>query len=84
MIWRGLVALWQGIERLLSGCLIFGVRLYQIFLSPIFGRQCRFDPTCSHYFIGAVRKYGPIIGTIKGVGRICRCHPFHPGGDDPP
>ena len=67
-----------------SGFLIGGVRLYQIFLSPIFGRQCRFDPTCSHYFIGAVRKYGPITGTWRGVCRICRCHPWHPGGDDPP
>ncbi len=84
MIGRAAVALLRGMESLLSACLIGGVRLYQIFLSPIFGRQCRFEPTCSHYFIGAVRQYGPIIGTLKGIGRICRCHPFHPGGDDPP
>ena len=64
--------------------LIGGVRLYQITLSPIFGRQCRFDPTCSHYFIGAVKKHGAIVGTIRGVLRIARCHPFHPGGYDPP
>ena len=84
MIGRAAVALLRGLESLLSAFLIGGVRLYQIFLSPIFGRQCRFEPTCSHYFIGAVRKYGPIIGTLKGIGRICRCHPFHPGGEDPP
>lgn len=84
MICRAVVAVWRGLESLLSGFLIGGVRLYQIFLSPIFGRQCRFDPTCSHYFIGAVRKYGPIVGAWKGIWRICRCHPFHPGGDDPP
>ena len=69
----------------LPGLLLIGlVRIYQWTLSPIIGRQCRFQPTCSHYFIGAVRKYGPIVGTLKGIGRICRCHPFHPGGDDPP
>lgn len=81
---RLLASIWSAFESLLSGFLIGGVRLYQIFLSPIFGRQCRFDPTCSHYFIGAVRKYGPVIGAWRGVCRICRCHPFHPGGDDPP
>ena len=62
--------------------LIGGVRLYQIFLSPIFGRQCRFWPTCSQYFIDAVRKYGAVRGSIKGTLRICRCHPWHPGGID--
>lgn len=74
----------HGIETALAAFLVAGVRLYQIFLSPIFGRQCRFDPTCSHYFIGAVRKYGPIIGAWRGICRIGRCHPWHPGGDDPP
>jgi putative membrane protein insertion efficiency factor len=64
--------------------LILGVRLYQIFLSPIFGQWCRFTPTCSHYFIGAVRKHGPVRGSVKGALRILRCHPFHPGGHDPP
>lgn len=60
------------------------VRLYQIFLSPILGRQCRFWPTCSHYFIGAVEKYGAVKGSWRGILRICRCHPWHPGGVDPP
>jgi len=65
---------------LLIGC----VRLYQIFLSPIFGRQCRFQPTCSHYYIGAVQKYGPVRGSLMGAWRICRCNPFCKGGYDPP
>ncbi|HJT31526.1 MAG TPA: membrane protein insertion efficiency factor YidD [Pirellulales bacterium] len=60
------------------------VRIYQWTLSPIVGRQCRFTPTCSNYFIGAVEKYGAIRGAWRGIGRICRCHPFHPGGEDPP
>jgi putative membrane protein insertion efficiency factor len=64
--------------------LIFLVRIYQWTLSPLFGRQCRFEPSCSRYFIGAVRKYGAIIGAWKGICRIGRCHPWHPGGYDPP
>jgi uncharacterized protein len=64
--------------------LIAVVRLYQILLSPLLGRHCRFEPTCSRYFIQAVRKYGAIRGSVKGVWRICRCHPWHPGGLDPP
>lgn len=64
--------------------LILLVRVYQWTLSPLIGRQCRFEPSCSRYFIGAVRKYGAIRGTWKGTLRICRCHPFHPGGYDPP
>ena len=64
--------------------LIGMVRLYQIVLSPILGRHCRFTPSCSAYFIGAVKKYGAVRGAVRGVLRICRCHPFHPGGYDPP
>jgi putative membrane protein insertion efficiency factor len=76
--------LWATIVGLPSWTLIVLVRLYQIFLSPIFGRQCRFTPTCSNYFIGAVQKYGALRGSVRGILRICRCHPFHPGGYDPP
>jgi putative membrane protein insertion efficiency factor len=45
---------------------------------------CRFTPSCSEYFILAVRKYGPLRGAWKGAGRICRCVPWQPGGYDPP
>ena len=64
--------------------LVVLVRLYQILLSPILGGQCRFYPSCSAYFIQAVRKYGAVRGGLKGVGRVLRCHPFHRGGFDPP
>ncbi len=64
--------------------LIASVRLYQWTLSPLIGRHCRFQPTCSAYFIEAVAKYGAIRGAWRGVKRIGRCHPFHPGGYDPP
>lgn len=65
---------------MLIGC----VRLYQIILSPLIGRNCRFTPTCSSYFIQAVQKYGPLRGSLRGIWRICRCNPFSPGGEDPP
>ena len=78
------MSLLRFILRLPSFVLIGLVRIYQWTLSPIIGRQCRFQPTCSHYFIGAVEKYGAIRGSLKGVWRICRCNPFCRGGDDPP
>ena len=67
-----------------SAVLIGLVRLYQWTLSPWIGRQCRFHPSCSNYFILAVRKHGPWRGVAKGAWRICRCNPFCPGGEDYP
>ncbi len=64
--------------------LIGMVRLYQTLVSPLLGRHCRFEPTCSVYFIESVHKYGAIRGAFRGVLRICRCHPWHRGGYDPP
>jgi putative membrane protein insertion efficiency factor len=64
--------------------LIGMTKLYQWILSPMLGRRCRFEPSCSVYFIEAVRKYGAIRGTLRGIWRICRCNPWNPGGYDPP
>ena len=72
------------ISSLPSRALIGLVRLYQVTLSPILGGRCRFHPSCSQYFIEAVRKYGALRGALKGVGRLARCHPFCSGGYDPP
>jgi uncharacterized protein len=60
------------------------VRLYQWTISPMLGQRCRFEPSCSVYFIESVRKHGAIRGALRGVWRICRCHPWNPGGYDPP
>lgn len=59
------------------------VRLYQVTLSGILGGQCKFSPSCSNYFIEAVRKRGAVRGTVMGVWRIVRCHPLGKGGWDP-
>lgn len=63
--------------------LIALIRLYQMTLSVVFGPRCRFYPSCSAYFIEALEKHGVIRGGGMGVARICRCHPWHPGGYDP-
>jgi hypothetical protein len=57
--------------------------VYQLALSPILGRQCRFYPSCSNYAREAIARYGPFKGSLMMVKRILRCHPFHPGGIDP-
>jgi len=59
------------------------IRFYQMFISPLFPPTCRYYPTCSAYFIQALRKYGFFKGSYLGIKRILRCHPFHPGGYDP-
>ena len=76
--------MWGPIQRLPARLLVIAVRCYQFGLSPLLGRSCRFTPTCSTYFIEAVQKYGAIRGSWQGIRRICRCHPFHAGGYDPP
>ena len=79
-----LYQIWSTAKALPAATLIAAVRGYQLCISPMFGPTCRFTPTCSAYFIQAVRKYGALRGLIRGLWRICRCHPFHPGGYDPP
>ena len=80
MIGRIIGWLRHGLELFLIG----GVRFYQICLGPLLPKVCRFYPSCSQYFILAVRKHGPIYGACKGVWRIARCHPWCQGGFDPP
>ena len=59
------------------------IRLYQQTISQVMPSSCRFVPTCSQYTYEAISKYGLMKGTIMGIRRISRCHPFNPGGYDP-
>ncbi len=59
------------------------IRFYQRYLSAALGSNCRFQPTCSHYTLEAVERYGALKGLWMGARRISRCHPFNPGGYDP-
>lgn len=68
---------------LMAKLLLLMVRAYQYVLSPYFGTQCRFTPTCSHYAADALKKYGAIKGGYLTTRRLLRCHPWHDGGYDP-
>ena len=63
--------------------LIKTIKLYQLILSPLLGSNCRFEPTCSQYFIEAVEMNGVLKGSVMGIKRLLKCHPWHPGGCDP-
>lgn len=71
------------IINLTSKFLISIIRFYQIFISPLIGNNCRYHPTCSEYFIESLKIHGPIKGTILGVKRISKCHPWGGKGFDP-
>ncbi|MBN1914437.1 MAG: membrane protein insertion efficiency factor YidD [Parachlamydiales bacterium] len=62
---------------------IFLIKLYQHTISPFLGNPCRFYPSCSDYSIEAFSKYGCLKGFWLTLKRIVKCHPFHPGGEDP-
>lgn len=59
------------------------VRLYRLLISPLLPPACRFYPSCSAYAVTALERHGAVHGTFLVVKRLCRCHPFHPGGIDP-
>ncbi|NBV46029.1 MAG: membrane protein insertion efficiency factor YidD [Planctomycetia bacterium] len=71
-------------DRAAVAVLVRMVRVYQWCVSPLLGRTCRFQPTCSEFFRAVVERDGAVTGTLRGIARICRCHPWHPGGHDPP
>ena len=59
------------------------IRLYQVLLSPLLGRNCRYAPTCSVYAAEAIRSFGALRGGLMGLARVARCHPWARGGIDP-
>jgi len=63
--------------------LILVIRFYRVFIAPLLGPCCRFTPSCSVYAEEALKKKGSLAGTKLLLLRICKCHPFHPGGFDP-
>ena len=58
------------------------IKFYQLCISAMLGRRCRFYPSCSHYTIEAIETYGVIKGLYLALKRILKCHPLHPGGVD--
>lgn len=59
------------------------VKFYKKAISPYIGPHCRFTPTCSSYFMQAMREWGILRGSWLGIKRILRCHPWGGSGYDP-
>ncbi|MEJ6516063.1 MAG: membrane protein insertion efficiency factor YidD [Pseudomonadales bacterium] len=67
---------------MVKNILITIIRTYQLSFSYFVGRSCRFYPSCSEYTKQAIELHGSAKGSLLGVKRICKCHPFHEGGID--
>lgn len=72
----------QGHIDMQSLCLWL-IQGYRLVISPMYGRTCRFEPSCSQYASDAISKYGALQGLGLAILRLMKCHPFHPGGEDP-
>lgn len=64
--------------------LIILVKAYRFLISPLTVASCRFHPTCSAYMIEAIEKHGSFKGTLMGVRRLLKCHPYHKGDFEDP
>ncbi len=71
------------VTRPLVWLMLGAIKMYQMFLSPVFGARCRYYPSCSQYGFHAIRVHGPFKGLVLAVARIGRCHPWNDGGIDP-
>ena len=71
------------INRIVTLPIIVFVKLYQLFLSPIIGQNCRYLPTCSEYTIECLKQFGLIKGIFLSIRRVSKCHPWGSHGYDP-
>lgn len=69
--------------QILSFPFIMLIKLYQWIISPWLGQKCRYTPTCSHYAVEALKKYGPVKGLWLTIRRVSKCHPWGGHGYDP-
>jgi putative membrane protein insertion efficiency factor len=69
--------------KILEEIFIAPIRIYQRFISPLLGSNCRYVPTCSAYMVQAIREWGIFRGIFMGIRRILRCHPWGSHGYDP-
>jgi len=71
------------LSRLFISFFISIIKIYQIVLSPLLGKTCRFNPTCSNYSKLSIDKFGIIKGFYLSIKRLLRCHPWGSSGYDP-
>ncbi len=71
------------INKFISYPIILIVKIYQIFISPILGQNCRYLPTCSEYTVQSLKEYGVFKGLALSLKRISNCHPWGSQGYDP-
>ncbi|QQT24327.1 membrane protein insertion efficiency factor YidD [Sphingobacterium spiritivorum] len=81
---KALIFIW---EKIIKGAFrflfILLIRIYQLFISPLLGANCRYTPTCSQYGMEAIKKHGPFKGGWLAIKRILRCNPWGGHGHDP-
>jgi len=75
--------IWTGFKNAIEWLMILLIRFYQQAISPYLRPSCRYTPTCSQFYIEAVKKHGPFRGSYLGIKRILRCHPWGGHGYDP-
>ena len=69
---------------MIARTLVALIRIYQRWFSPLLGDVCRFEPSCSRDAAACLEGHGAVRGGLLSIVRLCKCHPFHPGGFDPP
>jgi putative membrane protein insertion efficiency factor len=60
-----------------------GIKLYKLFISPMFAGSCRFMPSCSEYAYEAILRFGLVRGSLLAARRLARCRPLGSHGFDP-
>ncbi len=69
---------------MIRALLLLLLRVYRVLLSPLLGNACRFEPSCSRYASACIARFGAARGSWLAAKRLCKCHPWHAGGYDPP
>ena len=75
--------IFKTIKTIIISILIFLIKIYQWYISPLLKTNCRYLPTCSEYSIESLKKHGIIKGVYLSLKRILNCHPFGDEGFDP-
>ena len=71
------------LNKILIFPLVVLIKFYQSAISPWLGKNCRYEPTCSHYTLEALKIHGIFKGGFLGIKRIMSCHPWGGSGYDP-